>query len=159
MINFFLTFKILYYLLDTNFIPFIMITNRPDSYYYESLERENSLINEFIREFPLPSYEECIKIIRNLITDDLRFDIESEFGEINYRIIKGILKHFNDKKYIKISSKLIIDRGGEKSLIMNLYFINRYVYHFIKNSGLTFSHQEQVILLCLNKLLEGIIFT
>lgn len=135
-----------------------MITNRPDSY-YSSQVREDKLINDFINEFPLPSHEECIKIIRNLTTDDLRFDIESEFGEMNHRIIKGMLEHFNDKEYIKTSSKLIMQIGDERALIMNLYFINRYMHHFIKNSGYTFSYREQVILLSLNKLFESLIFS
>ncbi len=135
-----------------------MITNRPDSY-YSSQVREDKLINDFINEFPLPSHEECIKIIRNLTTDDLRFDIESEFGEMNHRIIKGMLEHFNDKEYIKTSSQLIMQIGDERALIMNLYFINRYMHHFIKNSGYTFSYREQVILLSLNKLFESLIFS
>lgn len=134
-----------------------MITNRPDTC-YSSVEREDKLIHDFIHEFPLPLYNECIKIIKSFTTDDLAIDIYSEFGEMNHRIINGMLEHFNDEEYIKTSSKLIMGRGDKRTLIMNMYFINRYVYYVIKNSGLTFSRHEQIILLSLNKRFEGIIF-
>ena len=93
-------------------------------------EKTVKKVKSFIKKNPYPKYEEVVEtlvnIARKVPNDNLKqevFNMISEYGRENHKLMKEIYENIMDEKVIKENGKKINSRGGKVAMVGNYYVI------------------------------------